>query len=310
MKDRVLLTFFLLGSAVLLLGPDSRRLLRVSASIVLAWAIPVCFVEVVVPNLFSTATGRSAGLYLNPNIASAAILVCLICAVDLARPTAKSLILIALGVAAVFATFSRMGMVFATFLFIGFALTPRFADRRAITAGRRIVLLATLVVLGAIAVAWVAWNIELSDDARLRIRSFLTGDLSDASASGRIERAFETAAVAQKDLLGHGPGTVERMGLGPHNTYLYIAVDYGIPGVLLFLGILGFGFARALRAGFRRAAGAMAVVALMAFTSFFSHHVDNNVDLAVGFAALMTGALIDPEKRAVRAPPAAIPQQS
>lgn len=307
MKDRIAITFFLLGSAVLLLGPDSRRLLRVSASIVLAWAIPVCFIEFVGLPLFTTGEGRSAGLYQNPNMASAAILLCMILAVELARPTAKSMIVMALGIGAVFATFSRMGMVFATLLGIGFSLTPRFADRRAITAGRRIVVLATLVVLGAVAVAWVTRNIELSDDAQLRIRSFLTGDLSDASATGRIERAFETAAVARKDLLGHGPGTVERMLLGPHNTYLYIAVDYGIPGVLLFLGILGFGFARAFRAGFRRAAGAMAVVALMAFTSFFDHHVDNSLYLAVGFAALMTGALIDPEKRPVRAPPAAIP---
>ena len=77
-------------------------MLRAASLIVLAWAIPICFIELLIPNLFSTAEGRSAGLYGNPNDASMAILLCLLLAVDIARPTTRSLLLVSLGVASVF----------------------------------------------------------------------------------------------------------------------------------------------------------------------------------------------------------------
>jgi O-antigen ligase len=268
-------------------------MLRISAALVLLFAIPVSFIEVVSPNLFSTATGRSAGLYVNPNMACAAILLCLIFVVDLARPTAKSLLVAAVSIAAVFATFSRMGMIFATMLGLTYAVTPRL-ERGGIGAGRRTALLLGLGVLAAVMVAWVAANVQLSDDARMRLRSFLTADVSDESASGRIERAVTSAKLVAERPLGWGVGAVERKELGPHNTYLYLAVDYGIPGALLFVAIMGMGFLRGLRAGWRRASCAMAVVALLAFTSLFDHYVANSLYLAVGFAALMSGALIGP----------------
>jgi len=296
MKHRIVFFSLVAGSALLLSGPDARRLLRVSGWITLFIAIPIAFVEIVVPNLFSTAEGRSAGFYVNPNSASAALLMCVILAVDIARPKVKTLVLMAFTVGAAFATFSRMGMLFSSFLALVFALSPRYADRRALGAGGRFAVLGVLGVIALGAIAWTAANIDLSGQAAMRLRSFLTFDLSDDSATRRIELARTSYAMVMDHFFGQGLGFSEKALLVPHNTYLILGLDYGIPGVLTYITVLLLGFGRGLLVGWRRGAGAMCIAALLMFTSLFDHYVANGLYFAVGFAVLMTGALIDPPK--------------
>lgn len=291
LKMRIIFFSILAGSAVVLNAPDARRLLRISSMIVLALAIPICFIELVIPNIFSTAEGRSAGLYMNPNDASAAILICTLFAVDITRQTSRSLLLVSLSAAAVFATFSRSGMLFATGLWAAHAVLPSRGSG-ALRAPQRAIVLTGLVVVFAFSTVWVAQRVDLSDEAAMRLRSIITGDISDASSARRESFAKHALDLVAKNYSGYGLGAVERLKVNPHNTYLYIGVDYGFPGIVFYLGLLLLGLASAARHGWQQGANGILLSLLLMYASFFTHFVAATTFFGVAFAAILTGALI------------------
>lgn len=295
MKMRIIYFSTVAGSALVLVAPDARRILRTSALIVLSFAIPICLVELVVPNIFSTAEGRSAGLYGNPNDASAALLVCLLFAIDLRRVTNRGLLLLSVGLAAVITTFSRHGMIFAAALWAWYALLP---DRRRSgeRGGQRILGLVGVVAVGVVAGALVSHNVSLNEEAVGRLRSILVGDVSDASAMGRLDKARSALEMIRENFWGHGMGFGERSDIEPHNTFLYLAIDFGIPGALFYLMILVAGLLSAMRAGWARGMNAILLSLLLVWSSLFTHYVANATFFSAAFAALATGALIPPRE--------------
>lgn len=293
LKQRTVYFSLVAGSAVILGMPDARRILRTGSLLVLAWAIPVCFVELLVPNLFSTAEGRSAGLYGNPNAASMAILICVLGAVDLRRQTTRSLLLVSLATAAVFTTFSRSGILFAGALWALHAFLPARAEG-GLRGPQRLIVIAFLVITGIAAVAWLAQRVVLSDAAEMRLHSILAGDVSDGSSELRQDLAERGLAMLADEPLGRGVGYVDGMERLPHNTYLYIAIDYGLPGLAFYIVLLLAGFLRSAAAGLQRGANAILLALLLVYASIFTHYVAGTTFYSVAFAAVLTGALILP----------------
>ena len=303
MKARIISFSIVAGSALVLVAPDARQMLRVSALIVLALAIPICFVELVAGSIFSVAEGRAAGLYGNPNDAGAALLVCLLFAVDLRSVTSGGLLLAAATTAAVFATFSRSAMLFAIALFTAYALAPRLGARG--QGAQRVVMLGLIAVIAAAGIAWLSQNLDLSDEAAMRLQSLLSGNLSDSSTKDRIQLAEYSLQIVRENFWGSGLGTVERRMLEPHNTYLYLAIDYGIPGLLVYLTILFAALGSALRAGWRRGANAIVIALLLMWSSLFTHYVATAGFFAVAFASFISSSLVAPREEGAPAGTAA-----
>jgi O-antigen ligase len=296
MKMRIIAFSVVAGTALVLEAPDAKRMLRVSALIVLTFAIPLFFVELIGGSIFSVTEGRAAGLYGNANDAGAAILVSLLFVIDLRRPTTRGLLLAAAATAAVFATFSRSAILFAVAVFAAYALAPQAGAH--IRRQQRALVLGLVAVVGVATVVWLSQNIDLSDEAAMRLQSLLTANVSDASSQGRVLKAEYAMDVARENFWGHGPGFVEQRDIEPHNTYLYLAVDYGVPGVVLYLTILFAALRASLRAGLRRGANAIAITLLLIWSSFFTHYVAGASFFAVAFASLISGSLLEPSPSA------------
>lgn len=297
MKVRIITFSFVAGSALLLVAPDAKRMLRTAAMIALGITIPICFIELIFGSIFSVTEGRAAGLYGNANDAGAAILLSLLFVIDLRRPTPGGLMLAAISAAAVFSTFSRSGILFAAGLFGLYAFLPRSGPARD-GGAQRMLALSAIAVFAVISIVWMSQNLDLSDEAAMRLNSILTGNVNDASAQGRVLLAQHALEVARENFWGHGLGFVERKDVEPHNTYLYLAIDYGIPGVLLYLTILFGALGSALRAGWRRASNAILIALLLIWSSFFTHYVANASFFAIAFASFISGSLVEPRERA------------
>lgn len=301
LKQRIIFFSLVAGSSVILGAPDAGRILRVASMIVLAWAIPVSFFELIAGELFSTAEGRSAGLYENPNLASMAILICLLCAVDLTRQTARSLLVFSLGAAAVITTFSRAGILLAVALWSLHAFYPS-SRRGGLRGPQRIIALAFVFAIGSISVIQIARRVTLSDEAAMRMQSVLTASVSDESSQTRLSLIEESLDRLQEQPLGHGLGFADGLGVRPHNTYLYVALDYGLFGAAFYIALLLVGLARSTAVGWQRGANAIALAFLLIYASFFSHYVAATTYYSVAFAALITGALIGPARLDRRSP--------
>jgi O-antigen ligase len=74
----------------------------------------------------------------------------------------------------------------------------------------------------------------------------------------------------QRPLTGHGTGYSVTFDVGPHNIFLSMLNDTGIPGLALYTALLGsLGFA-----AFRRRSPLLAaVVGVALLNSMFSHHI-------------------------------------
>jgi len=291
-RTRIVFFSFVAGTALVMQGPDSRSVLRTAALITLGIAIPINLVEIVVPNIFSTATGRAAGFYQNPNDSAAAIILCLLFVIDLHRPSPRGIALASIATAAVFATFSRMGMVFGLILWTFYAIAVRTKSRG--QSRGRIAMVAGVLFVGMLGVFLLSQYVTFSQEATLRLRSILLADLSDPSARAR-ERVAEISweQFLAAPWFGHGLGTVEELDLIPHNSFLYIAVDIGVFGLLYYVILLLVPWLQSLAAGWSRAAAAIAVSTLLIYTSFFTHYVHSTMYFAVAFGVLAAGTLID-----------------
>jgi hypothetical protein len=185
-------------------------------------------------------------------------------------------------------------MLFATALWLGYGLAPRSRRAPGIRAGQRFAFLGGAAFIGALLLVWLLQSGGVTAEASWRLTSLFTGDINDASSAQRIWRAEYAWDLIQEHPWGSGLGYVDRTELGPHNTYLFIGIDYGLQGLLVYLAILFLGLGRAMLAGWKRGANATVLALLLIYSGMFTHYVAGTIFFAVGFAALATGALIRP----------------
>jgi len=206
---------------------DDRTLRLATRFIALATllAITLNLYETIRPGSFlSDVSGRSVGLYVNPNDAGMAVV--LGCLLGIAGvPKAWREIYVAGAAAAVLSTLSRESIFGMVVVLIGVTI------RRAISFQR------LLLVAGVVGTVLLAINVAqaLRENKDLTLASSrLSLKLSDSSSSERLRLAAGmVASFEEAPFLGHGFGTSNYWTESneSHNLYLSFLADYGILGV-------------------------------------------------------------------------------
>jgi hypothetical protein len=284
--SRIAVVLIFVVASVLALRADLDRTLAVAAFVIVALCAALNLYELFIENnLWSTAPGRSAGFYVNPNLSSEALL-----GYGLVFLTARvatlgfvDLILMALVGGGVFTTFSRAGILASLVLLTAAALMR--VQRQRIP---RIVLGSAAILLLAFAFAsYVVRNVALSEDATVRIFSLIdawgVGDYREhrgLTALASLELAMENP------LVGGGVGMISEMPEGPHNMFLAMMVDYGVVGLIVYLGIIIRSILIARRADHNLSGTILFFFGWLVIFSFASHNLLGNTSTIplMGFA--------------------------
>lgn len=275
---------FVVASA-LAVQADLDRTLAVAAFVIVAVGAVLNLYELLVSNnTWSIAPGRSGGFYVNPNVSSEALL-----GYGLIFLTARAskirivdLILMALVIVGVFATFSRAGILASLVLLPAAAL---------IRVQREYV---TRVVVGAVAISLLAFaffsyvvrDLDLSKDATKRIESLLeVGGVGDYREDRGHAASEALELIGEYPVFGAGFRIYE-MSEGPHNMFLAMMVNYGIGGLIVYLVVIIRLILIARRADRSLSRMVLAFVAWLVIFSFASHNMlDNSATIPfMGFA--------------------------
>ena len=281
------------GTSVLLLDPNGPRILRRAARISLAIAVALNMADLFLDNPFnrSEGTGRVAGLYSDANGSAAAIGTLLILSVDFSKQNARDLLVVGISCLAIIATQSRSGMLFGALVFMAYLVVPRGAGTFS-GAGRFGLGLTAILGMG-VALFLVFQAADIGWDQAWRIRYLLSLDLTDPSATGRLDTAsYAAGKFLEHFWTGRGLGASRFYGIFPHNTFLELGLEYGIGGVLIYVGLILYVVVKAFRFGFLRNIGMVIIAFQIAYHSMFSHTVHTLPVFAVFFAAVSVNATI------------------
>jgi O-Antigen ligase len=232
----VLLVFAV--ASVLAVQADFDLSLSIAGFVIVAVGAALNLYELLVANnTWSISPGRSGGFYVNPNLSSEALLgyglICL--TVRMGTLRIIHLILMALVVCGVFATFSRAGILASLLLLTAAALMR-------VRRESMMRILCALVVISVLTfwfASYVVANLDLSQDAAVRIDSLLhKGGVGDYAQDRGNATDNALDVIAEYPVLGAGVNTIYDMGEGPHNMFLAVMVDYGLFGLIVYLVLL------------------------------------------------------------------------
>ena len=233
----VLLVFVV--ASVLAVQADLDRTLAIAAFVIVAVGAVLNLYELLVSNnTWSIAPGRSGGFYVNPNLSSEALLgygLAFLTARTVKKLSVVDMILVALVVVGVFATFSRAGIL-ASLVLLTAAVLMRVQREYVM----RTVVGAVAILLFAFAFfSYVVRNLDLSKDATVRIVSLLdAGGVGDSDQARGKAKDNALEVIDEYPVFGAGVHTIYEMGEGPHNMFLAVMVDYGIGGLIVYLLVI------------------------------------------------------------------------
>jgi hypothetical protein len=274
-----------------LLFKDDETLFHAKRAVLvcLILAVLINLFEVLHPGMFSVSPGRSAGLYINPNISAVALVTGSILAIGLVPVRMRIAFLIIVG-AGVFSTMSRSGMIIFVAATIVFVLqgVVRPDWRRAYVLANTLILLG-FVLFFYYAVATVP-EYHFAVDAKIGTALGLTEDAErDELESVRGERLEEaTILYAQNPIFGVGLDRAWVLEI--HNSYLLYSLAYGLLG-WLFVPALALVVAGG---GDRRVALPMALALIL--MAMFTHNLmtDRTVLLPLALASVTPKDLWQP----------------
>ena len=270
-----LIEMVMLGFAFSALMVSAKRLQLVGVAFVLLAIFDiVIFVADFLHPVFTNTPGRAAGFYTDPNAASYALSLIMLCAIESVPRRLRWLFVLACG-AAVLLTFSRSGWIVW-----GIGVVWMGLQGGAHRGVRRLVIASACLVLGVgfllsvfsgglgslLAATPLGAYLEANTLARLGVgASSLSGHSADLHTE---EIWYSLHQFAQKPLFGHGIGYVFEWDLpvGPHDMYLRFAVEGGLLGLLFYLLLIGLLW-------FTSRGIDRAVALQIAVASFFSHNL-------------------------------------
>jgi O-antigen ligase len=137
---------------------------------------------------------------------------------------------------AVVATYSRSGL-------IAFAITGIICFWEFVVKGKRMGLLVGMTVLGVIGLVVVA----ATPSYTARVKSIFEGNVAGSKDKGSREARKQLILAAgrltmQHPVFGVGPGSFQAVSgtwQPSHNTYLGLSSETGLPGVILFVLVMG-----------------------------------------------------------------------
>jgi O-antigen ligase len=297
MRVRIVCFSVVAGTGMMLLDPGSVSIVRRAALIALAIGIPINLAELVVPNLISISEGRSAGFYENPNNSAAALIICMILAVDFTKHTRLGFLIITSGAMAVLATFSRAGILFMALLALAYIILPRGRD--SLSGVQRMAIFAVGAFGLAVVIAILLNFVNLSPGAKGRLVSVISADFSDASSAERLDATrYAFDQFLHYFWNGRGLGAPEMYDLRTHNSFVHIGVEYGVGGLILYLVILFAGLLKVAQYGWNRAINLTLLAGFLFYDSAFDHYVHVKSPFAVAFSVIMVDALIEDRDKA------------
>jgi O-antigen ligase len=206
------------------------------------FAVGINLYELLHPGAFSHFPGRSAGLYLNPNVAGSAITYGFVIGFETLSAGARPWFALATGIG-VLTTLSRSSIVIwaiaAAIFFVGGQLRPRFRDL--VLAASAAGLLLAAVPAGTFSAGIsILQSLGAGKGQRLGIddsRRIFAG--SSASERGRVA-TLAWDMFTEHPLLGNGPGATREWSedQSTHNMYLKFLAEHGMLGLLLYPGAL------------------------------------------------------------------------
>lgn len=274
-------------SSLLAVKGDFDSVIIGSALMVVLVSVSLNLYELFVEsNVWSISPGRSAGLFINPNISSEALIAFTSIFLLWRRAGGGylSYMVIVFAAVGVLSTFSRAGILISLLLFAyvfinksGWKLTPGVLS--AVFVG---------VSLIYVFVNIVVLNIDLSEDAAMRIQSLLVSGGVGDYYSDRGYAATASLELALRDpMMGAGVRTIYRMIEGPHNMFMAMLVDYGILGLAVYI-IMMLGIAVAIfRANSDDRLLLVVFLGWLLFFSFASHNLLGNASTMVFFGFVM-----------------------
>ncbi len=260
-------------ASVLALRPELSRTLVFAAFAIVTIGVVLNLYELFVQNnIWSVAPGRSAGFYINPNVSGEALVgyALAFMLVRSAKFSIADLIVMSLVLLGVFATFSRAAIL-ASLVLLPSATLMR-AQRKQMPG----------IVLGCMAVSilavvfafYVVRNLDLSEDATVRVLSLLeSGGFGDYEEDRGLTALHSLEIAMENPVTGAGVGTIYEMGEGPHNMFLAMMVDYGIVGLIAYVVMIVRLVQIARRADRLSSGLILFFVAWLVIFSFASHNL-------------------------------------
>jgi len=213
--------------------PGIHRLARQAMVATVLLAVALNLYELAYPMTFSEVLGRSAGLYINPNIAGMTIVLGVLVTIDV-LPQAWRGWYFGTALVGVICTFSRGGMLEAGLAGLGLVYVGRLQ--------RRQWMVPVLVVTGVGLVGFALLQMGVWDPlgtGGLNLNSlnriaFRTGDNSFSERAQVAMKALE--AIAESPLWGNGLGATRTWAatVSTHNIYLNLMMDHGVWAVLIY----------------------------------------------------------------------------
>ena len=299
---RTLSSLQLIAFVVLLADASVRRVARMAIVIASLSAVAMNVWEITHPMAFSMSLGRSAGFYVNPNIAGAALIAGMLLGLPAVSARLRELYVLIIA-AGVFTTLSR-GALVCWVIVVAWLVATRALR------GKRVVLtfVAGATLAGSIAGAMLASGQlgYLAGGAEQFVRQRLSiGNKAqlgaDVSASSRSHLALHAIDMfGQRPLGGFGTGaTVEwNEPESTHNIYVRQLAEYGLVGAWLtpLLLLLGWRAAGTQDAALEdagepalRVATTRGFVIFVALWGVFSHNVLDDAFVLIGIG--LTAAL-------------------
>jgi len=273
---------------ILFSDPEANRSARITVVGAVLVGCAIQFYELYYPMTFSEVLGRSAGLYMNPNTAGAALVTGMLCGVTVIPSRYRVAFVLTTGLG-VLASSSR-GSILAWctamvgLMIVGHARTKEVAVTVSVT-----LLLAILLVLPR----WDNFVDDLERSGSLnrnveeRLASLIdpSGQADESSWSRKylVTKAWEK--IEERPFLGWGTGASFETEMAAHNQSLVFMQDHGILGILilpLLLAAIVFHGKGKLRP----------IVLVFSCTimvmSLFSHHLLNQVHTIIMLALATT----------------------
>jgi O-antigen ligase/polysaccharide polymerase Wzy-like membrane protein len=239
-----LVEMVMLGFAFAALMVNPRRLRLVGAAFVLLAIFDILiFIFDFFHPTFTKNPGRAAGFYVDPNVASYALSLIMVCAIESVPRRLRWAFVLACGLG-VLLTFSRSGWIVWG---IGVTWMGWQSDSRSGVKKLAIVAACLLLGVGFLVMVFfgglgelllntpIGSHLDASTLARLGVTaSSLSGHSADLH---REEIWYSFREIGRKPLFGYGLGYVYEweLPIGPHDMYLRFFVEGGLCGLLLYL---------------------------------------------------------------------------